>query len=417
MIEIILITSSFPYYPGEQFLETEVEYYPKRANLTIMPITAHPKYRNVPNGIKVDQFLCKKSVTLVDKLYYLIKSMGTRLFYKEFRTQVGTNTKRIKQFLFSMYTYQRFYELFDVYFHKKEKLNSTVVYTYWNTEATYALQSLKKKYGYKLVSRIHGMDLYQERRKDGYMPLKHLFTHNIDKVFTITESANTYLNTTYGFSHEILKVYRLGVNDYGIYCKPGPDHVLSIVSCSFLVKVKRVDKIIDALHALANRFHAVTFIWNHIGSGPLEKTLKDLANKKLSQKENIIFNFIGQLTNQEVYKFYKENKVDVLINVSESEGVPVSIMEAMSCHIPIIAPNIGGISEMIDNKVNGVLLNEKCEVNEIVDSLGNIHFFKSEVVREKSHSIFLKKYNAQTNYNNFINDLKALVDTKVKQVI
>jgi len=213
----------------------------------------------------------------------------------------------------------------------------------------------------------------------------------------------------YGFKKDILQLLRLGVNDYGIISKPNKSNLFHIVSCSFLTPVKRVDKIINALSVLSEQLTNIKLIWTHIGSGPLEKTLKDLANEMLSQKENVNFNFVGHLDNQDVYKFYKKNKVDVFINVSESEGVPVSIMEAMSCHIPIVAPNIGGIGEMVEDKESGILLSNKCEVKELIDALKNIQFFKSEAVREKSYNIFLEKYNAKKNYKNFIEDLKSLV--------
>lgn len=58
---------------------------------------------------------------------------------------------------------------------------------------------------------------------------------------------------------------------------------------------------------------------------------------------NVAYNFVEYLNNEEVYTFYRNNRVDVFLNVSESEGVPVSIMEAMSCHIPTIAPDVGGM--------------------------------------------------------------------------
>lgn len=407
MKKIILITSSFPYYNGEQFLETEIRYYNK-INMTVLPMNSNKKTRVIPNNIKLDNFIVRKKHTLFDKIYYRFKSLGSSIFFKEFFDRVRTNPKRIRVFLSSMYTYQRSYDIFDTYFKDQEDLQNTIVYTYWNTEVTYALQSLKNKYRYKLVSRIHGGDLYQERKPDNYMPLKHLFTDNIDKIFTITQNANNYLSKTYGFKNVTLELSRLGVDNNNINCYPTPKNRLSIVSCSFLINVKRVDKIIDAISILSEKYPSLILEWNHIGAGGLKDKLQAYAREKLFSKCNVKYRFLGHLENKEVYTFYKNNAVDVFVNVSESEGVPVSIMEAMSCHIPIVAPNIGGISDMIIDGINGKLLSEKAEIEEIVHALSEVSFFKNTDVREKSYKVYLEKYDAKKNYMKFVERLKEM---------
>jgi len=96
--------------------------------------------------------------------------------------------------------------------------------------------------------------------------------------------------------------------------------------------------------------------------------------------------------------------IDVFINVSESEGVPVSIMEAMSCHIPIIAPDVGGIKDMVIDEYNGILLSGDPDINEIAVGLEKIEYFKNSKIRENAYALYLDKYNAKRNYEEFIND-------------
>ena len=404
---VIIITSSFPYLNGEQFLETEVKYYSqyKNVDFIIMPRNKHKEQRKIPSNIKVDNYLVDIKVSNVLKLYFLFKSMFTKLFYKELYSNRLFSFKKMKIFLSSMATYQLNYDYLDKYFNKKKNLKNTIIYTYWHDEASYALQSLKKKYQYKFISRIHGQDIYQDRRLYKYMPLKKLFIKNIDTIYTLTDSANAYLQNIYGFNLDTLKLSRLGVNDLAIISLPNGKDIFHIVSCSFMVEVKRIDKIINALELLSTKQENITFLWTHIGSGNLYKELSSLAHSKLSHIDNIDYNFLGVLDNKEVYKFYKNNKVDIFINVSESEGVPVSIMEAMSCHIPIVAPNVGGISDMIEDGKSGFLLSERCTIDEIHNALLNIEFFKREQVREKSYMIFLDKYSATKNYIEFLNEV------------
>jgi len=408
-LNILLITDFFPYAFSEQFLETEVKYY-KDCNVTIMPQHYKDTYRDIDNtNVKVDNLLIKKSTLLQkNKLLNTLKIFLSMYFIKEFLSQNLYVIKKLKSFRASMLHYYHYYNLFDNYFSSQNNLDNLIVYTYWNNEATYALQTLKQKYGYSLVSRIHGYDLYMERRNTSYMPLKSQFTHNIDKIFTITNTASEYLINKYNFSNKTLELSRLGVEDRNIISSFNKKNVLNIVSCSFLTEIKQVHKIPEALVVLAKKHPKINYKWTHIGDGELYLSTSNLAENLFTNLNNVEYSLVGRMDNENVYEYYKQNNIDVFINVSKSEGVPVSIMEAMSCHIPIIAPNIGGISDMVINETNGVLLSSKCYVNEIVAALEKVEYFKSERVRTGSYKIFLDNYNAKINYPLFIENLKFL---------
>jgi glycosyltransferase involved in cell wall biosynthesis len=414
-INILLITEAFPYLQMEQFLETEIKYYKhfNNINYTIMPIKGGKEKRDLDSFIYLDNYLIENlNKSLFYNISNFLKSFLNKHFYKELIIHKIYNLKKLKSFIFAMIKYINYYDILDIYFQKKNNLENTIVYTYWNNEMTYALQSLKNKYNYKLVSRVHGFDLYEERHPLSYMPLKKQFTEDIDKIFTITESANEYLHKKYYFNFDQIELSRLGVEDNNIRTLSNENNILHIVSCSSLTHVKRVDKIIDALSIIANEQTHITFIWTHIGDGNFFKNLLLKSNEKLSKLRNVIFVFKGHLDNKKVYQFYKDNKIDLFLNTSTSEGVPVSIMEAMSCHIPIVAPNVGGISDMVQNGINGFLLSSKCEINEIVDALNKINFYKNIIIRNNSYKLFKEKYHALNNYKLFLEKLINLSNTK-----
>lgn len=403
MKKVILITSQFPYAGGEQFLETEVKYY-HNVELTIVPKSKTGDIRDIPKNIIVDDFLVKNTLAK-SQITYLLKSLKNKLFYKELFSESFFSSKKIKIFLSSIYRYQMYYEILDRYFFEFKDTKNITVYTYWNDEITYALQSLKDKYHYRLVSRIHRGDLYKEVKPFSYMPLKKHFTGNIDTLYSITQSANSYLEDIYGFDKKNIKLSRLGVDNRQIITKSSEIKSLNIVSCSFLTEVKQVDKIIRSLKIIATQMEKISFNWTHIGDGVLYDELVVFAKNELDSLKNIKYNFVGNYKNKQVYDFYAQHRIDVFLNVSLSEGVPVSIMEAMSCHIPIVAPNIGGIKDMLVDGTNGFLLSSECLVDEIVFSLKDISFFKKKEVREKSYEIFLEKYDANENYVEFIQDI------------
>jgi len=404
MKQLVLITASFPFGEREPFLETEVKYY-EDVKVRIVPLLLDIKQRKLPLAMELDLSIAKRVKNGIGgRFYYLLKSLRHKLFYKE----LFRKSKSLKSFVLAMSRYEMFYTLFDEYLNKIDNTNDMIFYTYWHNEATYALQSLKEKYGFTLVSRIHRGDLYQETKRFNYMPLKGYFLENIDKIYTITPSANDYLMQTYRFNKNNLELSRLGVQDNKINSSTSDKDSFNIVSCSIMNEVKQVDKIIKALSSLADIKKKTHFKWTHIGDGPMLEVWRNFAEEKLQGLPNVEFYFLGSLENIKVYEFYRQNKVDVFVNVSASEGVPVSIMEAMSCHIPIIASNVGGIKDMINDGISGVLLSEYLTDEELINALTKIEFFKSKDVRDNAYMLYKERYCAETNYSNFIKKLASL---------
>jgi len=108
------------------------------------------------------------------------------------------------------------------------------------------------------------------------------------------------------------------------------------------------------------------------GSGTDSLEFISLA-KKLAPKTNKNITFLGQKSNMN--EIYAQSSVIALI--SHFEALPLSIIEAMSCAKPVIATDVGGVSELITNGVNGVLVRQGC-VDDIVAAFNK---FRNEDVR------------------------------------
>lgn len=129
--------------------------------------------------------------------------------------------------------------------------------------------------------------------------------------------------------------------------------------------------------------------------------MEQKALSVLNNLPNVSYKFVGFLPNIEVYEFYKINKIDVFINVSDSEGIPVSIMEAMSFGIPVIATNVGGVSEIVDDET-GILLEKDFTIGDAIEALNRILEFKSEEERIRIKRKLYEKFDAEKNYKEFI---------------
>jgi glycosyltransferase involved in cell wall biosynthesis len=86
------------------------------------------------------------------------------------------------------------------------------------------------------------------------------------------------------------------------------------------------------------------------GEGPLEQNLKKQI-KELRLESQVIMT--GHIPNQELPKYYAAS--DIFLLSSEYDNFPNVILEAMSCKLPVVATNVGGVNTQIEHQVNGLL--------------------------------------------------------------
>jgi glycosyltransferase involved in cell wall biosynthesis len=88
-----------------------------------------------------------------------------------------------------------------------------------------------------------------------------------------------------------------------------------------------------------------------VGDGPDRKTLEQMASQ-LGLANNV--NFVGYQSQAEVRA--QMQQTDVFVMSSFAEGIPVVLMEAMAAGVPVVATQIAGISELVENGINGYLV-------------------------------------------------------------
>lgn len=89
---------------------------------------------------------------------------------------------------------------------------------------------------------------------------------------------------------------------------------------------------------------------NIIGNGPLYDDLTEFCQK--NQLNNVTF--VKSISHKKIKHYYEE--ADLFLMPSLSEGTPLALLEAMASAKPIIASNVGGITELIENNYNGILI-------------------------------------------------------------
>ena len=115
-------------------------------------------------------------------------------------------------------------------------------------------------------------------------------------------------------------------------------------------KLYNIDVLIKAFALLLSKHANLKLLI--IGEGTALIELKELS-KSLGVYQNIVFT--GRIPHSEISNYY--NMLDVLVNISEYESFGVSVVEAMSCGIPVVVTNVGGLKEVVKDDSVGLKVN------------------------------------------------------------
>jgi glycosyltransferase involved in cell wall biosynthesis len=281
-----------------------------------------------------------------------------------------------------------------------------VVYAYWHTPLTYAAVLLKRTGRVRAVlARGHNSDIYEASTVTHWQPLKRQLIADIDHTWTVSEDGRRELVEVFGGDPGRIGVARLGVT---VPVRPGPApdpdrfRVLSVSSCT---PVKQVPMIAEVVARLAHAHPEVPVEWTHFGGGPLLDTVRELADRLQAMHVNLTCSLPGHVENSALMEVLDERAFDVLVNASRAEGVPVSIMEAMSRGIPAIAPAVGGVAELVGAD-RGWLLSSEVSGSELGAALTSALTDRSSPGRRQVARRFVAEhYDADLNYERFAADL------------
>jgi colanic acid/amylovoran biosynthesis glycosyltransferase len=225
-----------------------------------------------------------------------------------------------------------------------EGAEETVAYGFWGMGGGLAVPWLRGVDA--RVVRLHGYDLYEERSAAGYLPFRPFLLSRVDRVLTVSAHGARYLADRFPQRRIVSKieVSRLGVPGPASGLRAERGHERVIVSCSAVSDIKRVDLILRAMVELTRRPSAEPVRWVHFGDGP---GYAALAAAAAEVPEGLTVELRGRTPNEEVTRYYEDTRVDAFVNASSTEGVPVSIMEAIAHDIPVVATAVGGTPEIV----------------------------------------------------------------------
>jgi colanic acid/amylovoran biosynthesis glycosyltransferase len=171
-----------------------------------------------------------------------------------------------------------------------------------------------------------------------------------DPFITISDYNKNHLVKVYGSVAQKAEVIRCGVDLSKFKPNEGKNRKIpNILSVTWLRQAKGVNYLIEALGILRNQ--NMNFKCVIVGGGYLSGEIESLIREK-----GLIpcAELKGPLPHEEVIALYR--CADMFVLPSLSEGISISLMEAMAMKLPVVATRITGLSELIIDGENGFLV-------------------------------------------------------------
>lgn len=386
MKNLYLFTVKYPYSKyAECFLEDEIAYLSKKFDhIQIIPLESEgDEVKTLPSncGASIPLFLNKKKFVIRGLFHWQV---ARKMFPMLFWHNIFTDIVRRQDWLKAYFTANNLLNSAEVKEISKNLSKDDVCYFYWGKWSNVLAYFWRGRC--HMVSRFHGEgDLWEECHK-GYVPLRAEVAKSLDAAVFISKKGEKYFKERYPECKT--QVFPLGSSDID-YCKRTPSDKIRVLSCSTVSALKRVTLIYESLLAIEGK----EIEWSHIGGGPMMEKLGQMVREH--QDSHVEVTLLGEKNHDEVMDYYTKNSFDVFINLSTNEGVPVSIMEAISCDIPVVATNVGGNSEIVTAET-GKLVSEDPAPQEVADAIMSV------INSSYTPRLFWEEhYNAAKNYEEF----------------
>ena len=239
-----------------------------------------------------------------------------------------------------------------------KKYNIDALHTH-DVRSDFAGLIASKMTGIPVVTSIHGWVGKSLKEKVHDFVDNKLIIRFCDRIIVNCEAMRKKVRPLKAMDKRITTIYN-AVDFSHINTKVDPEKVRKelglnsrsqiIVTLGRLSKEKGHRFLLEAARKVVSAFPDVVFLI--VGQGPLERELQDFANE-LQLSHNVVFTGFFQ----DLSKIL--GLMDLFVLPSLSEGLPISMLEAMAAGKPVIATNVGGVPEVIDNGETGIVIESK----------------------------------------------------------
>ena len=236
------------------------------------------------------------------------------------------------------------------------------------------------------------------------------FREYIDSVFAENQEVYDWLLHTVGWTPNKIRKMSSGVDLDDLQPKPRPKFLVDkydikesdlVVGFSGRLSEEKGPEIFVKVAKLFEGTSNLRFVMT--GAGPMST---ELQKQIQLLSPNIKFEFAGLVEDVKPYLAL----YDILIVPSKVDGRPLVIMEAFACGVPVIASNVGGLPELIEEGCNGYLVqsgNATAFASKIQELAANSPML--ELLKVGARSFAANRLDAKKSYREYDLALRDLV--------
>lgn len=257
----------------------------------------------------------------------------------------------------------------------------------------YLIHKLCKKYHVKDIVHLHGSEFkkWYDKTSNIMKLLIRNFLREVSLVITLGNKWETIIKNIEPAANIIVVNNSIHIPDYRVQWRQ-PFQVLFL---GVLIKRKGVSDLLKAIKLLKDSIKIDNVLFTIAGSGPEESNLKAEC---LELGINDIVRFVGWVDNEKKISLLRESQLFVL--PSYNEGLPVALLEAISYGLPVVATDVGDISEAVFNGENGFLIKHG-HIQQLYTSIRKIIDDKDLYIKmsKASRQIAENKFSDRDYYN------------------
>jgi len=172
---------------------------------------------------------------------------------------------------------------------------------------------------------------------------------------------------------------------------------VTLVCAARLSPAKRIDVLLDALAMLLT--DSVSWRCLILGTGPLEAELRARADQ-LGLSERVTF--LGHVDDVRP----RLGEADLFVLSSDKEGLPLALLEAMACGLPVIATDVGGTGEAVVHQGTGLLV-ERDNRKELAQAIR--HLLLDSVARERMGEAARQRIDQEFDIDQAMNRIHSVI--------
>ncbi|MCM1520999.1 MAG: glycosyltransferase [Lachnoclostridium sp.] len=410
---IIYLTQSYPsdIYSEKNFITPELESLRKEfKKIVLLPIVDEGHSlgyeNNLPEGVTVDWSLAhdKTLKSYVRRLSYLFHPF-VRWSFSEMKGEAHGLRQWIKGYYQAANTVHIADIIRRVALRHGFTPDNTLLHSMWFHDSGHAIAYMSSHEGWHSASHAHTSDIYDDRMLFRSRRIRNELLKHLDFLMPISRNGHDYLCTRFperkaGIVHSPLGSIRL-FEPHPERKQYSPKH-LTFVTVARLDPIKRLDLIMELLHSMSLRLPGTKITWTLIGDGHCMEQLQQKGRQLMTADFTVEMK--GMMENEDIQRYYATGAPDWFILMSSSEGVPVSMGEAMSYGIPVITTDVGEVKELADDTC-AILLPRDATVKEYTDMI--LQAITSVDIQPVMSAAAMKKWDTTFNASRFASEITS----------